>query len=178
LGFLEKNLRAAKAGSNFKAMDHLDYVEREAKENITFHLANLDALKKEAESTLNFLFLILSGAAAYTVQLIKDDNPFGALVLGTATAYLSLVAVYITQRCLTSGDVMPPTNEPDNLKLNEGQDLDALRKEELKNLHERIQFNRARNTLLGKRLNKSRLLICATPLVFLIAGLVVSLVAL
>jgi hypothetical protein len=60
-------------------MDYLDYVEREAKENMAFHLANLDALKKEAESTLNFLFLILSGASAYTVQLFTENNSFGAI---------------------------------------------------------------------------------------------------
>jgi len=149
-------------------MDRLDYIEREAQANMEFHLENLDSLKSEAQATLNFLLLILSGAFGYTIKLLGDDKLAWAFVMGCVTSYLSCVAGYLTLYCLATGVVMPPTNEPRNLSSNDCS-LEELRELELKNLQKRIVFNRKRNTKIGRRLNKARLLVCASPVVFLLA---------
>ncbi|GEM_PF-5404851 len=149
-------------------MSRLDFIEREARANMEFHLKNLDALKKEAQDTLKILFLILSAGSGYTVKLFAEGDFSWGFVFGFVTVYLICVAIYLTLRCLAAGDVMPPSNEPKNLSSRD-YTLDQLREEDLKRLQRGIDFNQARNETLGQRLNNSRILICCSPIALVFA---------
>jgi len=157
-------------------MTHLDYIEREAGKNAEFHLKDMECLNREAHATLSFLFVVVSASFAGAVRLWQTsqfpERGWG-LALFSLCLYLSLLAACITRCCLMVEDVMPPSNEPENLKLQEGFVSEQIREAELGNLQKRIDFNAARNERVGDRLNRVRLLICASPVVFLLVALAV-----
>jgi hypothetical protein len=155
-------------------MNYLDYVEQQANANMQFHLDNLTSLKKEADGTLKILFLILSGTTGYTIKLLEGGRIDWAFVVGSVTAYLIFVAIYLTVKCLKTGDVQAPTNEPKNLllKTTNNEKSEELRKLELENLQDRIKLNRERNVCLGKHLNAARLMVCYSPLAFVASWII------
>ena len=155
-------------------MDFLDYVEREAKENIRFHLDTLETLNKEAHTLLGLQLVFASAAFGYALKMAEPGEPValavGAVVL---TAWLGALAALTAVRCLMHAPVEAPANEPENLLL-DGVELDALRLAELDNVQVRIDRNQSRNAETGRALNTLRLLTIVSPLVFGLAAAVTS----
>jgi hypothetical protein len=148
-------------------MEHLEYVEREASKNMEHHIEDTECLNKEAHTTLSFLFVVISAAFAGAVRLFEAKAAWvWPVALAILCIYLSVLAFCLTFTCLMARDIQPPANEPKNLKLN-GNTLREIREAELENLQRRIELNQERNKKTGTNLNRIRLLICATPVLFI-----------
>ena len=155
-------------------MEFLDYVEREAKENLRFHLDTLEALNKEAHTLLALQLVFAGGAFGYALKLFGEGGSLplavGACVL---TLYLGLLAAGTAVSCLMHTRLEAPANEPENLLLDDVE-LDALRLAELDNVQVRIDRNQERNANTGRTLNTLRLLTICSPVVFGLAALVAT----
>lgn len=81
--------------------------------------------------------------------------------------YLAGLAAYLVFACLRARTVKSPANEPKNLKLPDGYTPEEMQQFELEKLQERIDFNRQRNDRTARHLNIVRVMICASPVVFL-----------
>jgi hypothetical protein len=141
----------------------LEWVEKAALENMRGHAQAADTLAKEAATTLTILLAILSGAFAFSLR--TSDYQYGAISM---TAYLFLLCVLLVIKCLVIREFPAVTNEPKNL-YQEGYDLDALRKAELRNMQERINLAAGRNTVTAQWLNRVRIGTIFSPLVFVSA---------
>ena len=149
-------------------MSHLEFMQRESSKNMDFHMENMDSLQKESNTTLTFLFVVVSASFSGAVKIFTGGNLTGlALALSVLCVYLAGLAAYLVFTCLMARTVKAPANEPKNLKLPAGYTSDEMQEFELEKLQERIQFNVERNAKTARHLNIVRVLICASPLVFL-----------
>ena len=151
----------------------LDFIEAEAKENAAFHLACTETLMREANTFLNLLLAGAGGGLALMVSLAEKSAPLWQSV-GTASVsvYLFLLSVFLLFKCLRVRPVYPPANEPKNL-MQDGFDLDQIRRVEMKNRQACIDANRDRNDEVGLWLNRLRAMTAGTPIIFLVAAAVV-----
>jgi hypothetical protein len=138
--------------------DVIDWVEKAALENLRSHLLSTDAMTREANSTLTILLAALSGAFAYALK--GDEHAGLAYVL---TTYLSLLSLLLVWFCMRITRAPAPTNEPRNL-MQEGYELEALRRAELKNIQERIDEAAQRNFVTARWLNRVRMAAVCAPL--------------
>lgn len=144
-------------------------MQQEAAKNMAFHLENMECLQKEANTTLTFLFLVISAAFSGSVKLFSAGNMVPlAISIASLCVYLTLIAVYLVYSCMRARDVDAPANEPKNLKIKDGLSSEEIQAFELENLQARIDFNKRRNAKTAFSLNLARFLICASPVVFLI----------
>ena len=157
-------------------MEYLDYVEREAKENLRFHLNVLETLNKEAHTLLSIQLLFAGASFGYAIKLVQAGG-FPPLAVATValTLYIAVLAATNGITCLMHSEMQAPANEPKNLLLDDVE-LEALRLAELDNYQERIDLVQGRNTLTADVLNKLRLLAIASPAVFAVVSIVTSLV--
>lgn len=155
-------------------MEILDYAEAAAKDNAAFHIANADALARESNALMNMLLAGAGGALAYLVTL-TDKGAALWLRAGMAVtvAYLVIVAATLLYKCLRIRPIWPPANEPKNL-IQDGFEVELVRLAELKNRQTCIDANRDRNDSVGMWLNRCRAMATATPVVFVVAALVVA----
>ena len=150
------------------AMSHLEFMQRESSKNMDFHMENMESLQKEAYTTVTFLFVVVSASFSGAVKIFSGGNLTGlALALSVLCVYLAGLAAYLVFACLMARTVKAPANEPKNLKLPAGYTSEEMQEFELEKLQERIQFNVERNARTARHLNIVRVLICASPLVFL-----------
>lgn len=156
-------------------MNHLEYIQHESSKNMDFHLQNMDNLQRESNTTLTFLYVVISASFSAGVKLFVDGG-YPALAVSMAVICLFLVAaaIYLVIGCMMARSVKAPSNEPKNLKIQNGYTSEDIQNFELENLQERIEFNRDRNIASAQRLNRVRIMICASPVIFavLLAGLV------
>jgi len=149
-------------------MSHLEFMQRESSKNMDFHMENMESLQKEAYTTVTFLFVVVSASFSGAVKIFSGGNLTGlALALSVLCVYLAGLAAYLVFACLMARTVKAPANEPKNLKLPAGYTSEEMQEFELEKLQERIQFNVERNARTARHLNIVRVLICASPLVFL-----------
>jgi hypothetical protein len=134
--------------------DVLEWVEKAALENMRGHAQAAETLSKEATQTLTVLLAMLSGALAYAVKSVSLWMPV-MLVF-----YLFALCVILVTKCMMIGEFPAITNEPNNL-MQDGYELDVLRKVELRNIQQRIDQAGKRNTVTAKWLNRVRVgIIC------------------
>ncbi len=148
----------------------IDWVEKQALENIRFRLQNSENLAKEASTTLTLLLAGIGGALAYAVKGFEAD-PISNLTAGAVAlaAWFMIVAMLLVFHCLMTKSLPVPTNEPSNL-YNKQMDFLQLREAELRNLQERISQITDRNHRYAAWLDRVRLIAIASPLVFAIAA--------
>ena len=151
-------------------MDHREYIQQQSSRNMEFHLESLESLQKEANTTLTFLYVVISASFSAAVKLFIGP---GSIVLAISLAllcfYLACLAAYLVLRCLMARNVEAPSNEPKNLKIPARYTAEAIQDFELENLQKKIDINRHRNEKTAFHLNLVRILICASPIVFIIA---------
>lgn len=145
----------------------LDWVEKNALENLRFRIQNAETLAKDASSTLTLALAAMGGALAYGVKGLEGGT-VTPLIGGTlaSTAWLAICAMVIVFRCLQSRELVAPTNEPGNIFQPE-HSLDDLRRVELRNIQGRIEQATARNQAVAFWLDRCRLMLALTPAVFL-----------
>lgn len=155
-------------------MDLIEWVEGQAKENLQSRIDNLDKLITDANGFLKIILAGLSAASVYLLKIHASGNPEGWLSIGliVTSVYLFLMATVLIIKCLKADVFYPPTNEPRNLYQKE-YDLLAIRETELDNTQENIDFMVVRNTGIADWLDRVKMLIIFTPVVFLLTALVV-----
>lgn len=163
--------------------DELDWLEKQANLNMDFHLKNIDALSKEVHLTLTLLFVAIPASLNYAVKwyLMEDYRTLGC-TMALLCIYLWFIAVYLA-RAIKARDIMASGNEPAKLRTfiiqqhtqhpKSATVLEDVREGELLNLQERIDDNRRRSEETATVVNRSRWLIVATPLLFLMLLVVV-----
>jgi hypothetical protein len=148
-------------------MNHLEWMQKQASDNMDFHLQNMDGLQKESNTTLTFLYVVISASLSAAIKVFVDGKyPVLAIALAGICLYLVCAAVYLVIGCLLAREVKSPANEPQNLKIPEGYTSEKIQNFELENLQERIDFNRDRNEKTALRLNRVRITICVGPVIF------------
>lgn len=134
--------------------------------NIEFHLDNSETLSRDANTSLSILLTAGLGSLGYTAHLIETSAPTEAwAATGAVTIHLLIICGMMVRHCLSADDIMPPTNEPRNLKC-EGYEWGEILPAEVDNLQVRIDFNQARNKRTGAWLNRLRYAAFAIPVTF------------
>jgi hypothetical protein len=165
--------RNAKVGNSnlrvySKFVTHLEYMQQEAAKNMEFHLQNMDNLQKESNTTLTFLYVVISASFSAALKLFLDGKfIILAIALSFLCLYLVFLAVCLLLGCMMVRPVKAPANEPKNLKIPTGYSSEEIQNFELENLQVRIEYNLDRNLATARRLNFVRVAICLSPLFFL-----------
>ena len=148
----------------------LDFFEAEAQKNADFHLENAEALLREGNTFLNLLLAGAGGLLALMISLAEKTAPLWQTAgTGAASAYLFFLSGLLVFKCLWARPIYPPANEPKNL-MQEGFEIEQIRRAELKTRQACIDANRDRNDLVGLWLNKCRAMAAFTPIVFAVAA--------
>ncbi|MDP1586609.1 MAG: hypothetical protein Q8M07_02600 [Prosthecobacter sp.] len=148
----------------------IDWAERAGLENLKFRLQNSEALAKEASSTLTVLLAGVGGSLAYAVKGFERDV-VSPLVVGAAamSGWLMLAGCLLIVFCMLTTSLPAPTNEPKNL-YQKTFAIELLREVELENIQERIEQTAARNHRVAAWLDRCRLLVITSPLIFVVAA--------
>jgi hypothetical protein len=142
--------------------------------NMEFHLGNSETLSRDANTSLSILLAAGLGALGYTANLIDKSAPTEVwAATGAVAVHLLIICGMMVRHCLSADDIMPPTNEPRNLKC-EGYEWEEILPVEIDNLQVRIDFNQARNKRTGTWLNRLRYAAFAVPTTFALVWGVVS----
>ena len=147
----------------------IDWVEKQALENLKFRIQDAENIAKESNTTLTILLAALGGGIAYTAKLIEADaeQPVMAGML-MSLIYIAVLCGVLLLKCMKIAAMPVPTNEPRNL-FQKQFSLDAIREAELANVQARIDEAVARNDFVAAWLNRVRFLAVLTPLIFLMA---------
>jgi Na+-transporting methylmalonyl-CoA/oxaloacetate decarboxylase gamma subunit len=150
---------------------HLDWAEKLGLENLRYSLKIADVLAKEAQTTLT---VVLAACGAALGWAAKDGIPYTITALGMAVVsiYLMLVAAVIVLRCLKIAAIWPPTNDPENYFF-EGyktHSLLDLKRGSIRVTQRSVDLNRQRNAHVADWIDRTRLAIVATPIVFAVAS--------
>jgi hypothetical protein len=152
--------------------EKLKWIEDEARANAAFHVASADVLAKEANTTLNLMLAGASGSLAYMVSLVERSGwVWSAAGMGAVSGYLFALAAVLVVKCLRIRKIWPAANEPENL-IKSDLDLADLMTDQLASKQRCIIRNRDRNEEVSLWLNRCRVAVTATPLVFILAALV------
>jgi hypothetical protein len=146
--------------------DVLEWVENAAATNLRDHLQSAEGITREANLTLTALLAALG--ATFGLAIGASQFRFAA---GAMAIFLFVVCVALVKKCLVIKEFPSIANEPKNL-MQEGFDLTALRKAELKNMQARIEDAMERNNARAIALNRVRLAAIASPAIFVLATVV------
>jgi hypothetical protein len=139
-------------------LETYNWIEAQGLENLRFHLAATDDLKKESITTFNVLLALAGALVAYAVKSLTKDgwNSLNtpALVSGI---YLAALCALVVWKCLLIGTVPAPTNSPKNLLTYIDYPLAVAKSLELLNVDERIDQAMKRNNGLAGWINGIRL---------------------
>lgn len=148
-------------------MARVEWIEKCGLENLRSHLAAMDHLNKESNTTLT---LLLAGAGAALANAIRGFDTISSPSPTTVTSlalslYLFLVSGFLVWKCIWIGEAQQPTNEPANLDHPDYSFL-VVRRTELKGIQSRIKLAIARNESTANWLNGLRVAtIVGTPIV-------------
>lgn len=149
--------------------DKIEWVEKQAAENLKFRLQVRETLAKEANNLLTILLAAIGAIVAYAIKNASEwqTNPMLIGAIAT-TGWLMLIATILVMKCIMTSTLIPPGNEPKNLLL-EAYALDQLKKFELENVQNSIDQTAYRNQGIAYWLDKTRLATVSSPLVFILA---------
>ncbi|AOI94830.1 hypothetical protein [Burkholderia sp. LA-2-3-30-S1-D2] len=148
----------------------LDWVEKQAIENLQFHIQCAEQIKKEATTTLTVILAGVGGASAYTVKLFDAHVAHWLMAAALAFALgLLVVAAILVLRCLHIDNIQAPANEPKNLYLPK-YSLQIVREVELENVQLRIKAAQDRNGAAADRLERVRVYAVLVPVISAAVG--------
>ena len=156
----------------------IEWVEKQAAENLRFRLQNCEILAKEANSLLTILLTAIGAMVAYSIKTFPE-NSVPDLLLGAiiTTIWLMLIAVILVVKCVVTSEITPTGNEPNNLLLDD-YSLEEIRKFELDNVQESINKVSLRNKKTAYWLDLCRKAAIASPLLFILGAAWVHLLGL
>lgn len=150
----------------------VDWVELNANEALKFSLSVTESLLKDAGSLLNILIAGVGGSLAFLVpQLQSGSIGWLAIAISASGVYLSIVGALLLHKVIRTADLQTPGNLPSSL-FQPKFSLTDLKIAENKNIE--IKRGRAlnRNIQMALWMDKCRYLTLATPVVFILSGLV------
>ena len=151
---------------------YVDWAERSGLENLKAHVAAVDTLAKEATGTLMLLLAGVGGALAYAQRVVDGMAAAQPSAWGAAAVciWLALWAWALVRCCMMTGPMPQVYNEPLNLyKPTLALTLVQVKVHELENIQSGIRLAVERNQSTGLWLNRVRLAMAATPVVFIVA---------
>jgi hypothetical protein len=149
----------------------LDWVEKQAIENLQFRIQDTESLKKDSSTTLTILLTGIGAGLAYGIKLLESKaEAWMLLAVFVFSAYLLVLSTILIFKCLKIEAIPSPTNEPQNL-YQSNFPLDKLREAELTNIQTRINQIVKRNDKVALWLNRIRLFAVCSPIVFVISAL-------
>ncbi|MDR3457358.1 MAG: hypothetical protein P4N60_07925 [Verrucomicrobiae bacterium] len=155
-------------------MTHLEYMQGEAAKNMAFHMEDMEKLQAATDTTLNFLYVFISAVFSASVRMYLEDGYAAIKIsLPVLCIYLTALAIYLVLSCGLARSVEAPANEPKKLKIPDGYTSEQIQNFELDNLQVRIEKNRDRNARTANNLNFVRVMLCFSPIIFLLAILAV-----
>jgi hypothetical protein len=153
-------------------LELIDWVESQAQENLKFRLNCLESIIKECNTTLTILLAGIGGISAYLFKQLETTNYKAWLIAGSIGLglYLVMLSGLLIIKCLKIDEIQVPTNEPKNLYVKQYTLLE-IREGKLINVQKRINKAMERNLKTSDWLNKIRLAMLATPLIFIICAI-------
>ena len=149
--------------------EKLDWIEKNALENLRSRINTADILAKEAQVTLTVLLAGIGAALGYAFKdgSIASNISRSMLIL---SGYLMIIAGIVVFTCMMVVEIPMVTNEPQNLngEKTKNLSLEEIRGYELENIQKRIDETRNRNDVTAKWLNRARALTVFSPVVFLL----------
>lgn len=142
----------------------LEWVEKQALENLRFHIQTAEQLAKDANATLTLLLAGVGGLVAYLVKLLESKaDVIWLAAVGGFVMTLSVLAAALIFYCLKTVPIDAPTNEPRNI-FQPDFTLEAIREVELGNIQLRIDQVIKRNIRVATWLDHIRLLAVCSPI--------------
>lgn len=157
-----------------KEREFLDWVEQAGLENLKSHRETADLLQKQAVTTLTVLLAGATGGLAFAVKGVEHGSLWWAIGSAAFSVYLYLLCALLVFKTLTIKDFPSLYNEPQNL-FQPTFRLEEVKVVELDNIQKRIEQAGARNGETSNWLNGTRYAAVASPIVFVIVALVVTL---
>ncbi len=155
----------------------LDWVEKQALENIRFHIQTSEHLTKESNTTLTLLLAGIGGAVAYLTKLFDSQAEFWLVTaVGAFGVQLIVLAAILIWYCLRTDVMWPPTSEPLCL-FQPSFTVDRLREVELENIQGRINQVVQRNNRVATWLDRVRFGAVAAPIVSAAAAVLCTVLA-
>lgn len=149
----------------------INWIEAQARSTVDFGIACSDALERQANTLINTLIVGAGGSFAYFVSLSEKKavlwQQWGMFAVAI---WLFLVAAIVLIKCMWSGHMYPPTNDPENMLAVKKYSLIEVKGFQLDHVQFAIKFNRARNNSVGLWLNGARALTILTPGAFAIGA--------
>jgi len=157
---------------NEKNAELVDWVESNANEALKFSLSVTESLLKDAGSLLNILIAGVGGSMAFLIpQLQSGSIGWLAVAISASGIYLAIVGALLLHKVIRTGEFQTPGTllsslfQPEfslvEMKIAENENIEIKRGKALK-----------RNIIMAKSLDFCRCLTLATPLVFILSGLV------
>jgi hypothetical protein len=146
----------------------LDWAEARGIEHLREQISSMDALKSESATTFTVLLAAAGATLAFVIQSI-DKGQYGAMTMGACAllAYLFGLGCILVVTCMRISDAPTVSNRAKNL-YQPTFSLKAVKEEELKNIEERTTSAILRNVKTAKWLNRVRIGLLFSPIVFLI----------
>ncbi|WP_454764416.1 hypothetical protein [Cupriavidus campinensis] len=144
--------------------DLLEWSEKQALENLRFHIQTAEQLAKDANATLTLLLAGAGGLVAYLVKLLesKADTVWLAAVCAFVIT-LSVLSATLIFFCIKTAPIAAPTNEPKNI-YQPSFSLSAIREVELQNIQVRIDQVARRNMRVATWLDYVRFMAVCSPI--------------
>lgn len=148
--------------------EKIDWIEKQAAENLKFRLQVRETLAKEANNLLTILLAAIGAIVAFAIKNSSEEQITPLLMGAIAmTGWLMLIATILVLKCIMTSTLIPPGNEPKNLLL-DGYTLEQIKKFELENVQNSIDQTALRNRNIAYWLDKARLSAVASPLIFIL----------
>ena len=146
----------------------IDWIEKQAAENLKFRLQICETLAKDANTLLTILITAIGAVVAYAIKS-TENNGDSALLAGTIAmgAWLMIIALILVFKCIMTSKLIPIGNEPKKLNL-ENYNLEEIKVFELENVQNSIIHTAKRNQKTAYWLDKARLATVSSPLVFIL----------
>lgn len=148
--------------------EKIDWIEKQAAENLKFRLQICETLAKDSNSLLTILITAIGAIVAYVIKNI-ENNGDNALLAGAivTTIWLMVVATVLVFQCIMTSELIPIGNEPKKLNL-ENYTLEEIRTFELENVQNTITHTAQRNQNTAYWLDKVRFATVLSPLSFIV----------
>jgi hypothetical protein len=151
----------------------LEWIEKQAQESLKARFATAEILAKETQTTLTVLLAGIGGSAAYAAKNF-EPGPSGPVEIAAAVAcvYLVLLSVLLVVVCMMLKSYPAQYQDPENL-LHPAHSIDEIREEEIKNIGVRIKEAAEINAKRANHLNRFRIAVALSPLVFVVTAALV-----
>ncbi|MGC3988116.1 MAG: hypothetical protein QM796_00250 [Chthoniobacteraceae bacterium] len=155
--------------------EKINFIETECRTVLKSQVDARDDLKKEAHTTLNWIYGLFGLATSFGVKLIDMNSGFLnqrwwlLLPLIFVLTCTGIAAILLFTKVIKTVDCLGMGNEPQNLLIKDfvERDLKWMKIIEIAGWQQRIRDNIDRNETAGDAINLSRKLLLFTPAIFI-----------